>query len=79
MFFRVFYERKFGLTSTEANHVNSMLYIISAVLSPVCGIIVDKFGRNVFWVFISILVTIGAHSLLAFTYVDPYISTVSNV
>lgn len=72
---KVFYERKFGLTSTEANHVNSMLYIISAILSPVCGIVVDKFGRNVFWVFISILVTIGAHSLLAFTYVDPYIST----
>jgi MFS family permease len=53
--------------------VNSILYIVSAVASPLFGLLVDKTGRNILWVFTAILVTIGAHGLLAFTFLDPYI------
>jgi len=53
--------------------VNSVLYIVSAVASPLFGFLVDRTGRNVFWVFISILVTIGAHGILAFTTLSPYV------
>lgn len=37
----------------------------------------DKTGKNVLWVFISICSTIGAHSILAFTMLNPYVGMVS--
>uniref|UniRef100_A0A1B6D2G0 Lysosomal dipeptide transporter MFSD1 n=2 Tax=Clastoptera arizonana TaxID=38151 RepID=A0A1B6D2G0_9HEMI len=71
---KVFFERKFGLDSVHAGYANSLLYLTSAVLSPISGFIIDKCGRNVCWVFISILVTIIGHSMLAFTFINPFIS-----
>lgn len=72
---RVFFERKYDYTPEEANTVNSIIYSIAAVASPLCGYIVDKTGRNVMWVFISTVVTIGGHALLAFSFVNPYAGT----
>ena len=74
--FRVFFERKFDYSPEQANAVNSVIYLIAAFASPVCGYIVDKTGRNVMWVFISTVVTIGSHALLAFSFLNPYIGTV---
>lgn len=71
--YRVFFERKYDFTPEEANAVNSIIYVIAAVGSPLCGYIVDRTGRNVMWVFLSTAVTIGGHSLLAFSFVNPYI------
>lgn len=76
IFFRVFFERKFDYTPEEANTVNSIIYSIAAVASPLCGYIVDKTGRNVMWVFMATVVTIGAHALLAFSFVNPYVGTI---
>jgi MFS family permease len=73
---KVFFERKFDYLPDSANRVNSILYIISAFASPLFGFIVDRAGRNIFWVFLSILVTIGAHALLAFTFLNPYVAMV---
>lgn len=70
---KVFFERKFSFSPEQANQVNSILYVISAVVAPVFGLLVDKVGKNVFWVFFSILITIGSHALLAFTFLNPYI------
>lgn len=70
---KVFFERKFDFTPDNANRVNSMVYIISAVASPLLGLLVDKVGKNVFWVCVSILASIGCHALLAFTFVNPYV------
>lgn len=70
--------RKYDFSAEDANTVNSIVYIISAVASPVFGFVIDKSGRNVMWVFFSVLVTIGAHSLLAFTFLNPYVGMVSN-
>jgi len=72
----VFFERKFEFSPSNANTVNSIVYIISAVASPLLGLLVDKVGKNVFWVFLSILVSIGSHALLAFTFLNPYIAMV---
>lgn len=74
--FRVFFERKYDFSPEQANTVNSIIYSIAAVASPVCGFIVDKTGRNVMWVFISTVITIGAHAILAFTFVNPYVGTI---
>lgn len=69
--------RKFDYTAEEANTVNSIVYIISAVASPIFGLVIDKTGKNVMWVFLSVVVTIGAHSMLAFTFLNPYVGMVS--
>lgn len=70
---KVFFERKYAYEPSNANTVNSLVYSISAIASPILGYVVDRTGKNVSWVFISILSTIVAHGLLAFTYVNPYI------
>lgn len=68
---------KFGFAPNAANTINSIVYIISAVASPLFGFIIDKTGRNVYWIAISVLATISAHSLLAFTLLNPYIGMVT--
>ena len=42
------------------------MYIISAVASPFLGILVDKTGLNLVWLNLGILLTLGAHAMLAF-------------
>ncbi|XP_033208128.1 major facilitator superfamily domain-containing protein 1-like isoform X2 [Belonocnema kinseyi] len=69
---KVFFMHKYNYNPDGANSINSMLYFVSAVASPLAGLVVDKTGKNVLWVFISIVFTIFAHSLLAFTFVNPY-------
>lgn len=76
MLSRVFFERKFDFSPDMSNTVNSIIYIVSGVFSPVFGIIIDKFGRNVFWVFLAIIATIACHGLLAFTFLNPYVAMV---
>uniref|UniRef100_A0A1B6KVZ3 Lysosomal dipeptide transporter MFSD1 n=1 Tax=Graphocephala atropunctata TaxID=36148 RepID=A0A1B6KVZ3_9HEMI len=71
---KVFFERKFEMTDSDASWANSILYITSAAFSPISGYLVDKTGRNVFWVSISIFGTIVGHAMLAFTFVSPYIT-----
>lgn len=68
--------RKYDFSAEDANTVNSIIYIISAVASPVFGLVIDKTGKNVMWVFLSVSTTIAAHSLLAFTFANPYIGMV---
>lgn len=65
------------MEATDANTVNSIVYLIAGIASPLFGFVIDKTGRNLFWVFISNIVTIVAHMLLTFTMVNPYISMVS--
>ncbi|XP_053625696.1 major facilitator superfamily domain-containing protein 1-like isoform X2 [Plodia interpunctella] len=74
---KLFFERKFDFVPQDANTVNSMVYLLSAALSPFFGILIDKTGRNVMWVIISIVATIGAHFLLAFTFYNPYIGVIA--
>ena len=50
--------------------------MLSVPASPVLGILIDKTGRNVMYCFIAILVTLICHSILAFTFLDPYIAVV---
>ncbi|XP_076036499.1 minerva isoform X2 [Oratosquilla oratoria] len=71
---KVFFMRKFDFDETAANEVSSIVYVISAFASPVLGILVDRTGRNILWVFMAVLCTIGCHALLTFTFLNPYIS-----
>ncbi|XP_052746414.1 major facilitator superfamily domain-containing protein 1 isoform X2 [Bicyclus anynana] len=74
---KLFFERKFDFVPQDANTVNSMVYFLSAALSPFFGILIDKTGRNVTWIMLSIVTTLGSHFLLAFTFVNPYVGVIS--
>jgi MFS family permease len=76
LIFRVFFMRKFDMEPKDANFVNSLVFLISAGASPLLGLLVDKVGRNAFWVLVSVITTLGCHALLAFTFLNPYIAMV---
>lgn len=54
----------------------SLIYLVSAIGSPLCGFLVDRTGRNITWVMAGILATLGCHAMLAFTFVTPYVPMV---
>ncbi|XP_008473884.1 major facilitator superfamily domain-containing protein 1 [Diaphorina citri] len=68
--------KRFNLDSDAANRLNSIVYTISAFLSPLMGLVVDKTGRNLFWVFISLMVSIVCHFMVGHTMIDPHITMV---
>ncbi|KAI9578502.1 hypothetical protein GQX74_009076 [Glossina fuscipes] len=70
---RDFFMEKFKSLLEEANNVNSILYLISAVASPLFGFIIDKTAHNMDWIFLATSSTTGAHSLLTFTMLNPYV------
>lgn len=72
----MFFERKYNFSPDAASFINGVVYIISAVCSPALGLVIDLTGRNLFWVFLSILGTLISHMLLALTFVNPYIAIV---
>lgn len=70
---KVFFMRKYDLDASTANSVSSVVYLISAIASPILGNLVDRLGRNVTWVFMAVLVTLGCHAMLTFTFWNPFI------
>ncbi|KAL5253819.1 hypothetical protein ACHWQZ_G013556 [Mnemiopsis leidyi] len=73
---KLFFEQKFGLTQDEAGICNSLVYFIGAGASPIAGLLIDRYGRNVMWLLSAILITLGAYALLAFTFIHPYVAMV---
>ncbi|XP_019850662.1 PREDICTED: major facilitator superfamily domain-containing protein 1-like [Amphimedon queenslandica] len=62
----VFLEDKYGMSPGVANIVNSIVYFMSALASPVFGIAVDRIGCNLFWLIFGVLATLGCHAAFAF-------------
>ena len=69
-----FFKNKFSFSNQEANKIIGLIYLISAPASPLLGLVIDKTGRNITWVFLAVLVSIGCYSLLNFTEANPYIA-----
>ena len=55
-----------------SHFVLGLIYLISAPSSPAFGFLIDKTGRNIFYVFLSIVMTLIGHMSLAFTSFTPY-------
>uniref|UniRef100_A0A8C5PM57 Lysosomal dipeptide transporter MFSD1 n=1 Tax=Leptobrachium leishanense TaxID=445787 RepID=A0A8C5PM57_9ANUR len=71
---KVFFIEKFNFSPVQAGAINSVVYIISAPLSPVFGFMVDRIGKNILWVMFAVVATLGAHIMLAFTFWNPWIA-----
>lgn len=72
----VFFTNKYQFSDSEANAVDGIVYILSAAFSPIFGLLIDRVGKNVFWVIAAVAITLGCHSLLAFTFLNPWIPMV---
>ncbi|XP_005393164.2 PREDICTED: major facilitator superfamily domain-containing protein 1 isoform X2 [Chinchilla lanigera] len=71
---KVFFIEKFGFSSQTASAVNSVVYVISAPMSPLFGLLVDKTGKNIIWVLCAVTTTLVSHMMLAFTAWNPWIA-----
>ncbi|ERE90983.1 major facilitator superfamily domain-containing protein 1 [Cricetulus griseus] len=71
---KVFFMEKFGFASQSASAINSVVYVISAPMSPVFGLLVDKTGKNIIWVLCAVATTLVSHMMLAFTFWNPWIA-----
>ncbi|XP_005078007.1 major facilitator superfamily domain-containing protein 1 isoform X1 [Mesocricetus auratus] len=71
---KVFFIKKFGFSPQSASAINSIVYVISAPMSPVFGLMVDKTGKNVIWVLCAVAATLISHMMLAFTFWNPWIA-----
>ncbi|XP_060605140.1 major facilitator superfamily domain-containing protein 1-like [Ruditapes philippinarum] len=74
---QVFYEMKYEREPQQADSINSMVYLMAAITMPLFGYMIDKFGKSLIWMFVGIILSIGSHIILAFTFLEPYIATVS--
>ena len=70
----VYFQAKFSLDPAKANICNSLVYLISAGASPVLGIMVDKTGKNLVWLIVAIVFTLGSHAMLALTFLTPFLA-----
>lgn len=70
---KVFFMKKFDYTAEEANQLTSLVYMVSAIASPLMGFVIDKTGRNVMWMIMSIVTTMFGHGLLGFSFLNPYV------
>ncbi|XP_018409468.1 PREDICTED: major facilitator superfamily domain-containing protein 1 [Nanorana parkeri] len=71
---KVFFIEKFQFSPLQAGAINSVVYIISAPLSPFFGFVVDRIGKNIIWVMCAVVSTLAAHLMLAFTFWNPWIA-----
>ncbi|KAL1777729.1 major facilitator superfamily domain-containing protein 1 isoform X1 [Sigmodon hispidus] len=71
---KVFFIEKFRFSSQSASAINSVVYIISAPMSPIFGLLVDKTGKNIIWVLCAVATTLVSHMMLAFTFWNPWIA-----
>ncbi|XP_033615440.1 major facilitator superfamily domain-containing protein 1 isoform X2 [Fukomys damarensis] len=54
--------------------LGNVVYVISAPMSPIFGLLVDKTGKNIIWVLCAVTTTLVSHMMLAFTMWNPWIA-----
>uniref|UniRef100_A0A0K2UWK7 Lysosomal dipeptide transporter MFSD1 n=1 Tax=Lepeophtheirus salmonis TaxID=72036 RepID=A0A0K2UWK7_LEPSM len=70
---QVFFMKKYGFNTNDANFITGLIYLISAPASPLFGYLIDRTGRNVLYCFLSVMGTLVSHYILAFSFMNPYI------
>lgn len=73
---QLFFRSKWGLSASGANAASSLVYILSAICSPLAGVVLDRMGRNLTWMIFATLLAIVAFLALAFTPLTPFVAMV---
>ena len=56
--------------------LSGLVYLVSAVASPVFGFLIDRTGRNICWVLLAVAISLFCHCLLCISWFSPYIPMV---
>ncbi|VDK38856.1 unnamed protein product [Taenia asiatica] len=67
----VFFKHKYGLEASEAAAVNSLVFVVSAVASPLVGAMVAWIGYSLTWVTSGVALSIVCHGVFAFVSTGP--------
>ena len=62
-----YFQDRFGYNSVEAGRIISITFLISGVLCPVVGVLLDKVGRRVYFIGFSAVATTAAHVMFLIT------------
>lgn len=68
-----FFQTKWGFYPTKADAADSIVYVISAVLSPFIGLLVDNVGRNLVFLLVASIMVMFAHLAMALTFINLWI------
>jgi len=71
-----FFRRTYHFRVEEANFITGLVYLVSAVASPVFGFLIDRTGRNICWVLLAVAISLFCHCLLCISWFSPYIPMV---
>merc|ERR1712136_337085 len=71
-----YFQSHFGLSKSEAAALNSVIYIMSAPLAPIMGLIIDLVGFNASFVLLANCMCLGAHILLGFVPLTPWVGVI---
>nr|CDS29414.1 major facilitator superfamily domain containing protein [Hymenolepis microstoma] len=63
----VFFRRKYGLDPSEAAAINSIIFVVSVVASPIVGLAVDYVGYNLTWLASGVALANICHATFAFS------------
>lgn len=64
---------KYGLTVDQANTYSSVTILSFAVFSPIIGMLVDRFGYNIYFCLGSMVLNTGSQLILGLTDCTPYV------
>ena len=67
-----FYKHKYGFHSSRADLINSTIYLLTMSVSPLAGAFIGEVGCTIFFLMAAISMTWIAHSVLAFTLINPW-------
>ncbi|CAG9319499.1 im:7160594_1 [Blepharisma stoltei] len=57
----LYFQTRFNFSSIEAGYFISITYIVAALFSPIFGILADRLGRHIYWIFSSALMMLIVH------------------
>jgi len=72
-----FFQNKWGYEPDKANATDSVVYLISAITSPMIGLVVDKVGRNLVFLFVASVLVMVAHMSMAITYINLWVPMIA--
>ena len=59
-----YFKSEFGRTSSQANRLLGLVYFVSAAVSPLLGLLLDRLGKNMTCIMVAVLTTGASHGLL---------------
>ena len=74
---QTYFQTKYNFDAQTANFLVGLVYLVSAVSSPLLGWLLDRTHRNMVWMVASLSVSVVSHALLCWTQITPYMPVIT--